>query len=93
MPRQRSIPARLLDQKVKTRSRLHYRLADLELRAIDPKAWAVLTNEDGFITEGTVSNFMTVSDRAVVSPEPRNTLRGIPKTESQGWRTGQVPRL
>ncbi len=77
VPRQRSIPARLLDPKVKTRSRLHYRTADLEVRAIDARAWALLTDEDGFITEGTVSNFMIVSDGAIVSPEPRNMLRGI----------------
>ncbi len=74
---QRSVPARLIDPKVKNRSRMHYRMADLQAAKVRENAWALLTDEDGFITEGTGANFMIVRDGELVSPEPRNTLRGI----------------
>ena len=37
----------------------------------------MLTDEDGFITEGTGSNFMIIKDGVLISPEPRNILLGI----------------
>lgn len=74
---QRSVPARLIDPKVKNRSRMHYRMADLQAAKIQEGAWALLTDEDGFITEGSGANFMIVRDGQLVSPEPRNTLRGV----------------
>ncbi len=87
---QRSVPARLIDPKVKNRSRMHYRMADLQAAKIQEGAWALLTDEDGFITEGSGANFMIVRDGQLVSPEPRNTLRGVTRgaiielAESQG---------
>jgi branched-chain amino acid aminotransferase len=74
---QRSVPARLIDPKVKNRSRMHYRMADLQAAKVREGAWALLTDEDGFITEGSGANFMIVRDGQLVSPEPRNTLRGV----------------
>ena len=74
---QRSVPARLMDPKVKSRSRLYYRMAEIEAQRRTPGGWAVLTDEDGFITEGTGSNFMIVSDGELISPEPRNILLGV----------------
>ncbi len=77
IPRQRSVPARLIDPKIKNTSRIYYRLADNQAKRISPEAWALLTDEDGFITEGTGSNFMMIKDGALISPEPRNILIGI----------------
>ena len=77
VPPQHSIPARLLDPKAKVRGRVHFLVAGLQARKIDPKAWALLTDEDGFITEGTGANFFLVKDGALFTPEPRNILRGI----------------
>ncbi|MBM4437451.1 MAG: aminotransferase class IV, partial [Actinobacteria bacterium] len=71
------IPARLLDPKAKSRSRLHYRVALNEMAAWGPDAWAILADEDGFLTEGTGSNFFIVKDGALLTPEPRNILRGV----------------
>ena len=76
-PRQRSIPARLLDPKVKSRARLHYQMAQLEMADFGPDAWAVLLDEDGYLTEGTGSNFFLVRDGELLTPEPRNVLRGV----------------
>ena len=74
---QRTIPADLLDPKIKNRSRLHYLMANLEVsRSGDPAAWAVLLDPDGFIAEGTGSNFFMIKDGKLFTSEPRNILRG-----------------
>jgi branched-chain amino acid aminotransferase len=74
---QRSIPARLQDPKVKSRSRIHYALATIEAKRISPQAWALLTDDDGYVTEGSFNNFLMVSDGELISPEPRNILLGV----------------
>ena len=77
IPTQQSVPARLIDPKIKNTSRLYYRIADKQAKQVTPDAWALLTDEDGFITEGTGSNFMMIKDGVLISPEPRNILLGI----------------
>ena len=76
-PSQRQIPAQFLDPKVKNRSRLHYRLAELEVKRADPNAWALLLDDQGYIAEGSGSNFFIVQGSRLITPEPRNCLRGI----------------
>ena len=77
-PPQRMIPAQLLDPKVKNRSRMHYLMANIQVAMLnDPDAWALLMDPDGFICEGTGSNFFIVSGEKLLTPEPRNILRGI----------------
>jgi branched-chain amino acid aminotransferase len=39
--------------------------------------WALLLDPDGFIAEGTGDNFFIVKDNEIITPEPRNILRGI----------------
>lgn len=76
-PSQRAIPAQLLEPKIKNRSRMHYMVANLQVSMVnDPNAWALLLDPDGFVTEGTGSNFFIVKDGALLTPEPRNILRG-----------------
>ena len=77
IPQQLAIPARLIDPKIKNRSRIHYQNANLQVRKIDPQAWALLIDEDGFLTEGTGSNFFIVKENHLLTPEPRNVLRGV----------------
>ncbi|NLX07415.1 MAG: branched-chain amino acid aminotransferase [Phycisphaerae bacterium] len=77
IPSQRAIPADLLEPKIKNRSRMHYLMANLEVSLVaDKTAWALLLDPDGFIAEGTGSNFFIVKDGCVLTPEPRNILRG-----------------
>ena len=77
-PAQRQIPAQLLDPKLKNRSRLHYLMANIQVGTHnDPYGWALLLDPDGFICEGTGSNFFAVKDGKLLTPEPRNILRGI----------------
>ena len=76
-PSQRMIPADLLEPKIKNRSRMHYLMANLDVAMVDdPTAWALLLDPDGFIAEGTGSNFFIVKDGRLLTPEPRNILRG-----------------
>ena len=77
IPRQPTIPARFLDPKVKSRSRLHYWLASNEAERQDPGSWAVLTDDEGYLTEGSGSNFFVVRDGVLLTPEPRHILRGV----------------
>ncbi len=75
---QRAIPAQLLDPKVKNRSRMHYLMANIEVSNYEGKNnWALLLDPDGFIAEGTGDNFFIVKDNVIITPEPRNLLRGI----------------
>lgn len=74
---QRAIPADLMDPKIKNRSRLFYMMANLEVAERGPKAFALLLDPDGFVAEGTGSNFFIVKDGAVLTPEGRNVLRGV----------------
>ncbi len=77
IPSQRAVPARLIDPKIKNRSRIYYQIANLQAHKVDPQAWALLLDEDGFLTEGTGSNFFLVKENRLLTPEPRNILRGI----------------
>lgn len=78
IPHQRSIPAQLLEPKVKSRSRLHLQMANIEVsRYPGDNNWALLTDPDGFITEGTGDNFFIMNGNTLITPEPRNILRGI----------------
>ncbi|MCE5239204.1 aminotransferase class IV [bacterium] len=76
VPPQQAIPARYLDPKCKTRSRLHYQMANLQARRLDPEAWAVMVDEHGHIAEGTSSNFHIVKNGAIYTSQGRNVLRG-----------------
>ena len=77
IPAQRSVPSRLIDPKIKNRSRIYYQIANLQAQKVDPQAWALLVDDDGFLTEGTGSNFFVVRDGRLLTPEPRNILRGV----------------
>ena len=78
IPSQRSIPARYLEPKIKSRSRLHLQLANIEVsKYAGNNNWALLLDDDGFITEGTGDNFFIVKNGVIITPEGRNILRGI----------------
>lgn len=78
IPSQRAIPATLLEPKVKNRSRIHYMMANIEVSNwAGDNNWALLLDPDGFIAEGTGDNFFIVKKNEIITPEPRNILRGI----------------
>jgi len=73
---QRQIPSQYLDPKIKSRSRAHLQIANVEASKLGADAMALLLDDHGFVCEGTGSNFMMVKDGAIVIPERRNMLRG-----------------
>jgi branched-chain amino acid aminotransferase len=76
IPSQRQIPSRLLENKVKNRSRMHYQMANLQVKPFGKDAIPLLLDEDGFVTESTGANFLMIKNGKLVAPELRNMLRG-----------------
>ena len=75
---QRAIPSRLMDPKIKNRSRLFYLMANIEASQFaGENNWALLLDEDGFISEGTGDNFFIIKGNNVITPMGRNILKGI----------------
>jgi len=75
---QRAIPSRLMDPKIKNRSRLFYLMANIEASQVSGENnWALLLDEDGFISEGTGDNFFIIKGNKIITPEGRNILKGI----------------
>ena len=72
-----AVPAHMIDPKAKTRSRLHYQMANLQAARMGDGVWPCLLDPDGFLTEGTGWNVFLVKDGTLYSPEPRNMLRGV----------------
>ena len=78
IPSQRSIPALFLDPKVKSRSRMHLMLANIQASRIKGENnWPLLLDTSGFISEGTGDNFFIVRGHTIITPKPRDVLRGI----------------
>ena len=77
VPPQQSVPSRYIDPKAKNRSRIFYKIAELQAAQMEAGAQALLTDEHGFITEGTGNNFFMVRDGQVITPKGHNVLRGV----------------
>ena len=77
VPPQQSVPSRYIDPKAKNRSRIFYKIAELQAAQMEAGAQALLTDEHGFITEGTGNNFFMVRDGQVITPKGHNILRGV----------------
>ena len=78
IPSQLSIPASLMDPKIKNRSRVWYQMANIEVSQVKgDNNWALLIDQDGYITEGTGDNFFMVKNGELFTPEGRNILRGV----------------
>lgn len=78
IPSQRAIPASLIDPKVKNRSRIHYLMANMQVSNYEgDRNWALLLDTDNYVAEGTGDNFFIVKNGVLLTPEPRNILRGI----------------
>lgn len=74
---QRALPGSLLSPSLKTRSRLHYQLANLQVQRQRPGAAAVLLDPNGLLAEGTSGNLFLVRRGELCTPRPGNILPGI----------------
>ena len=77
VPSIRHIPADCLDPKIKSRSRLHWYLADQQARRIDKNASALVLDHEGGLAETSTGNFFAVIDGRICTPPPHNTLGGV----------------
>src|SRR5690606_16606199 len=74
-----SIPATCWSPKIKTRSRLHYYLADQEAISSsgDANAAGLLLDQRGFLTETSSANVLLIEGQSLVSPRRATILDGI----------------
>ncbi len=73
----RSIPPQCFEQRCKNRSRLPHFLSKLDARRLDPQAFALMLDVEGFVTEGTGANIFFVLDGVLNTPTTRNILVGV----------------
>ncbi|MCX7013870.1 MAG: aminotransferase class IV [Candidatus Sumerlaeota bacterium] len=66
-----------VDSRIKDMSRMNVMLALRETKAIDPEAFALLFDLEGYVAESTGANFFLVKDGRLVMPKPLNCLGGI----------------
>jgi branched-subunit amino acid aminotransferase/4-amino-4-deoxychorismate lyase len=76
-PSVRQIPSQCVPPQMKCRSRMHYHLAEQEVRQSDPEASALLLDLQGNITETNAANFLMVEKGKIVSPPMATILPGI----------------
>ena len=82
VPATRQIPAACLDPQIKTRSRLHWRIAARQAEAIEPGAKPLLLHLDGSPWAGTVAetdtgNVLSLRGRTLRTPPIAGTLAGV----------------
>jgi branched-chain amino acid aminotransferase len=63
--------------RAKTHNYLNLVLADMEARAVNPAAWAILLDQQGNLAEGLGSNIFLVRDGRLLTPLARNVLPGV----------------
>ena len=75
-PATRRTPPECVSPKAKISNKMNHFVADMEARANNPDAFAVMLDLEGNITEGTGSNFMFVSGGRIKVPDTRLVLSG-----------------
>lgn len=76
-PSLRRVPPESLSPQAKTHNYLNLILSDMEVKAHNPEAWAILLDSEGFLSEGMGSNFFLVSEGALYTPRHQKVLGGI----------------
>lgn len=77
IPAIRRTPPDAFSPRAKSHNYLNLILADMEAKAVDPDAWAILLDSSGSLTEGIGSNIFTVKDGQLSTPRGRFVLGGI----------------
>lgn len=76
-PKTRTIPSCCIDPRIKQRNRLHFVLADIEVRKIDPEGFCLVLDIHGNIAENKGANFFMVKNSVLKTPSTDNCLGGI----------------
>jgi len=77
VPATRRTPPDAMSPRAKTQNYLNLLIADREVRAMDPEAWAILLDHTGNLAEGLGSNIFFVRDGELLTPRERFVLPGI----------------
>lgn len=77
LARQTAIPPECMDPTIKTRSRMHWRIADRMVKRDHPDAIAVFADEDSCLTETSSANLFVVKNGEVLTPPSDRVLNGI----------------
>ncbi|MDP6351798.1 MAG: aminotransferase class IV [Alphaproteobacteria bacterium] len=77
VPSVRRVPPDSLSPNAKSHNYLNLVMADLEVRARNPDAWAVLLDVNGNLCEGMGSNIFVISDGALFTPKVQYVLPGV----------------
>jgi branched-chain amino acid aminotransferase len=91
-PSIRRTPPEVLSPRVKTLNYLNLIVADQEVHARDPDAWAILLDVDGNLCEGLGSNVFVVKDGVLMTPSERTVLPGVSRQKAMDFaRAAGVP--
>lgn len=77
VPSVRRTPPECMSPRAKVHNYINLVQGDLEVKARDPEAWAILLDINGNIAEGLGSNFFIVKDGVVITPREQYVLGGI----------------
>ena len=77
VPSVRRTPPEAMSPRAKVHNYVNLELAELEVKAQNPDAWAILLDMRGNIAEGPGSNFFMVKDDVVITPKEQYILGGI----------------
>lgn len=75
-PATRRTPPECVSPKAKISNKMNHFVAELEAKAHNPDAFAVMLDLEGNVTEGSGSNFLFVSDGRIKVPDTRLVLGG-----------------
>jgi branched-chain amino acid aminotransferase len=91
-PSIRRTPPEVLSPRVKTLNYLNLIVADHEVHARDPDAWAILLDINGNLCEGLGSNVFVVRDGVLMTPSERYVLPGVSRQKAMDFaREAGVP--
>jgi branched-chain amino acid aminotransferase len=77
VPSVRRTPPEALSPRVKTHNYLNLIAGNLEVKARDPEAWAILLDTSGNLAEGLGSNVFLIQRGTVYTPRERFVLAGV----------------
>lgn len=77
IPARRHVPPECFDPTVKWRNRLHWFLAERDVRRDHPEASALLLDHNSRLTETATANLFLVQGGRICTPSTENTLDGV----------------
>ena len=77
VPSHRRVPPDALSPRIKSHNYLNLIVANHEVHAMDPSAWAILLDVNGNLAEGLGSNIFVVKDGVILTPKEKYVLPGV----------------